>query len=434
MTAQQFIAYVLVLLMPISGGVFLTKPLWDGIHWLYVTPMIEPADFPALVLILLTMMEPRHALWVRRRPTFAGLILALAALGLLSVFGARSHTLAVYFSLRWVAAAGVCWGLVEADLKPQRVLAVFVAGLCVQSMVAIGQAVYQGPLGLPGELAPLPNAPLASIIDLGSRQWLRAYGLTFHPNVLGGFLAAGLITSLPLLSNPLVCLAWWLMSVALLASFSRSAGLAAVLVLPIVTIWLWRHEAQLRRGLTITLAVGAAAILLAGWTWRGPFLTRLRVAPDTATSGLETRSSKATGSKRPDDRLQLDAVAIHLMATHPIFGIGAGNSPMTMQAANVQPHYPHNVTLMLGAEVGIAGALLWLALFGLALRRVRQTPTTAAKQWAVAALGAFVALQIIGAVDCFPWSLNAGRMLTVTLLALIETTTRPPFATSSPRT
>jgi hypothetical protein len=73
---------------------------------------------------------------------------------------------------------------------------------------------------------------------------------------------------------------------------------------------------------------------------------------------------------------------------------------------------------MLAAEVGIAGGLLWFSLMGTAAWRLRQSGPSA---WLVAGVAAFAALQIIGLLDCYPWSLNSGRLLTVTVLAIIET-------------
>ena len=422
MTLQQVSAYLLLLLMPLSVALPLVRPLRNGIHWLFVTPAIEPADLPALLLVLLTWLQPRHALRQRGRAGLAAILAALAALGLLSTVESWLPSLAVSFTLRWALAAAVCWALVASDLRPERLVAVLVLGLSVQSLIAIDQVILQGPLGLPGELALPPNALGASSVWLGSRNWVRGYGLTFHPNVLGGFLAVGLILALPLLNRPLARFAWWLMSLALLSTFSRSALLAAALILPLVVLWLWRHDRRLRQGLAITLGVAVCALSGAGWVWRGPIGARLGVQPPDAAVSSSVPASMLEQLKR-DPRLPLNAIALHLIAEHPLLGIGAGNSPLAVKREHPVPHYPHNVALMLGAEVGVGGAVLWLALLGVALWRMRHAPSPV-EPWLVAGVGALAVLQIIGLLDCYPWSLNAGRMLTVTVLALIETTSR----------
>jgi O-antigen ligase len=302
-------------------------------------------------------------------------------------------------------------------VKLERFIAVLVAGLAVQSLIALGQTVLQRPIGLPGELAPWPTAPGASTINLRSHLWLRAYGLTFHPNVLAGFLTVGLILTLPLLDRRWSRLAWWLMSLALLATFSRSAVLAIALVLPPTALWLWRHDRRLRRGLMITLGIAVCAVSLIGWVWRASILARIGIDTSKRPAANVTR---VLDRLKTDERVALNRAAVRVIAAHPLLGIGAGNSPLAMQRAGESPHFPHNVALMLAAEVGVAGGLLWIALARAAVWRLRRPATSRAGPWLVAGVGAFAALQIIGLLDCYPWSLNAGRMLTVVVLATIE--------------
>ncbi|MBI3784780.1 MAG: O-antigen ligase family protein [Deltaproteobacteria bacterium] len=428
MTPQQFTAYVLCLLMPLSAGVPLTAPLWDGIHWLYVTPTIEPADVPAFLLVVLTILEPRYAHFERHRPSFAHLLAALAGLGLLSAAGSRAPQLALYFTLRWAFAGGVCWALFEADLKARSLATALLLGLTLQAAIAFGQAIHQGPLGLPGELASAPNAFGASVIKMGDHLWLRGYGLTFHPNVLGGFMVAGMVLALPLLDRLWVAPALWLMGLALLATFSRSAFIAAAIVLPITAFWLWRLVQRLRRGLILTFAAGVCVVAVAGWMWRAPIAARLGAT--TSLPASATFWGTLLESLQQDNRLQLDGMALQTLAAHPLLGIGAGNSPMAMQAEGVQPHYPHNVALMLATEVGIGGALFWLALPVVAVRRLRNHPAAASLPWLVAGVASLAALQIIALLDCYPWSLNSGRMLTITVLALIEIASRGVTSTA----
>jgi len=68
----------------------------------------------------------------------------------------------------------------------------------VQGGVAVLQFARQSALGLSalGELAIDPQGQGASVIEAGGRRWLRAYGLTPHPNVLGGYLGMGLLVCL----------------------------------------------------------------------------------------------------------------------------------------------------------------------------------------------------------------------------------------------
>src|SRR5262249_45743863 len=155
------------------------------------------------------------------------------------VLSAWVPPLAVATTVRWALAAAVCWALIDADVPIERLVTVFVAGLALQSVVAILQVVRQGPLGLPGEFAMPPDWQFASTVNLGSARWLRGYGFTFHPNVLAGFLSVGLILSLPMLGSRVMQLAWCAMGVALLATFSRAAWIATAVILPPTAVWMW---------------------------------------------------------------------------------------------------------------------------------------------------------------------------------------------------
>jgi O-antigen ligase len=420
MTTRQFTAFALVLLMPFGAALPLTRPLASGVYWLHVTPALEATDAAALLLVLLSILAPRRLARRRSGANVVQLLAALTAFGALSVLHAWLPSLAVATTVRWAFAAAVCWALIDTDVPIEQLVAVFLAGLALQSLVAILQVVQQSPLGLPGELASLPNRRGASIVPLGLGRWLRGYGLTFHPNVLGGFLTVGLILALPLLGSRMVQLVCCVMSVALLATFSRASWIAAALILPPTAVWMWRHEGLARRRLAMTAVMVVAGLSAAGWTWRHSIIARIGIeAPPGAVS---TSASAAILERlKHDDRIALTAVALRVIADHPVIGIGAGNSPLAEQRAGVVPLYPHNVALMLAAEVGIAGGLLWISLMGTAAWRLRQSRPTA---WLVAGVAAFAALQIISLLDCYPWSLNAGRLLTVTVLAIVETAAR----------
>ncbi|MGH7291051.1 MAG: hypothetical protein ACREJT_07580, partial [Myxococcota bacterium] len=105
MTPQQFAAYALVLLMPLSAALPLTRPLWSEAHWLYVTPALETVDAPAVLVVLFTWLAPRRQTEARARLRFVHILAALTALGLLSVVNAWLPSLAIAFTLRWALAA-----------------------------------------------------------------------------------------------------------------------------------------------------------------------------------------------------------------------------------------------------------------------------------------------------------------------------------------
>ncbi|GIV97408.1 MAG: hypothetical protein KatS3mg057_2065 [Herpetosiphonaceae bacterium] len=193
---------------------------------------------------------------------------------------------------------------------------------------------------------------------------------------------------------------------ALLLSFSRSAWLATALVLPPLLCWLALRRRDLRRSLALAMG-GAMLLLLAGAIL---FAGQLSVRLNPSSTPTETRSINERGA--------LIAVALQTIADHPLVGVGAGNFPLVVEAVNA-PAFPqpvHNVLLLLAAELGILGGALWFWLWvapAMALdERLRQTDP-----WPVVLAGAWLALGIIALWDDYPWGLEPGRLLGVSLLA-----------------
>ena len=96
--------------------------------------------------------------------------------------------------LSLVTALGV-YILNEVD-GIERLAIPLMAMIVVQAVVAIGQAAVQGSLGLAvlGEqVLQFADGGVSIVAAADGTYWLRAYGLTDHPNVLGGILAFALI-------------------------------------------------------------------------------------------------------------------------------------------------------------------------------------------------------------------------------------------------
>jgi O-antigen ligase len=116
------------------------------------------------------------------------------------------------------------------------------------------------------------------------------------------------------------------------------------------------------------------------------------------------------------------SAALAAIRERPLTGVGAGNFPLEMlrQRTATIPQYVHNVPLLLAAEVGLLGGFIWIGAWmagGIALtagRRRRVSPES------VAALAAWCAIGVIGLFDSYPWSLQAGRLLTAVTLGLLD--------------
>lgn len=239
----------------------------------------------------------------------------------------------------------------------------------IQGSVALGQFLRQSELGLVA-LGELPLDPeVSGIVVLWAREqrWLRAYGLTGHPNSLGATMAIVLL----LLVREFERVRSWrrigltiavsVGLVGLLTSFSRASWLAfgiGVLTWGMQARGRFRTEKHQRREgsqgrlsfpdlplhLIVPLLVALVFLLLC----RDLVISRF-VALDTP---IEARSL--------DDRSTDAGLALELIADNPWRGVGAGNYLAAVRSFEPDSRIVHNVLLLVAAELGLLGAALWI--------------------------------------------------------------------------
>ncbi len=418
--------YLMILLLPISLFWPVGSPAVDGVLLRFVTPGLYVSDAALIILLAAFVWPSRKVAYSPVGVTLA--LFALAALGFVTAVTAIEPRLALFSAGRWLAA-GVVFLMFRQEVAPFRHLVwLFLATLGVHVAVGLFQALAQGPAGLPGEMALSLSQAGVAIVRLEEGNWLRAYGLTIHPNVLGGFLAVGAILAAPLLHRRAGRVLWWFLLLGLFLSFSRSAWMAVGLICPVVLIWLALRYPEQRKELVIAIAGAAAVLLTSAFVWRAPLLARVQpLLPTTIVESMADGPGAGTGATTSLDaridpvlsRLEQMDVAVSAVRAHPWRGAGAGNFSLMMvrQAEGAIPQPVHNVPLLLAAEVGVLGGVLWLAL-GLIGLTFLATSWRSARPWAVAAPAAWLALVVISFVDFYPWGLNVGRLLSAFVLGL----------------
>jgi O-antigen ligase len=286
----------------------------------------------------------------------------------------------IYVSETWIAFC-MLWSF-SANLLMCYAVTTGFANRQALRAAAITIAIATGVNGLVGTLQTsaglFTNFPLIGTgtgegqRSIGGGEILRAVGFMEKAN---GF-AWGLVTVLPLLLALLILPATnfrrrerWLLAAAsalglmgLILSFARGSWMAFGFSLPVFVFLIYRAlPAAERRRYTKRMALGAALLALLCLPFAGSIYTRL------------TEDDRgAAYSRKP-----LMDVALAMIAGNPWLGVGLANYEAEMRPYDKTPYritdeFPwpvHNIYLHIAAEAGIPGALGFLLLIAIALRR-----------------------------------------------------------------
>ncbi len=303
-----------------------------------------------------------------------------------------------------------------------------VAGVIFQGTLGIAQVAMQRELGLSWidenllklgvqiyEFRLDPAQSGVSVIQSGGIRYLRAYGITSHPNLLGAGLVMGLLTASWLWLKPEMrrTAAWVtaLMLWALLLTFSRASmgGLIVGGVVIGVLWWCsknWRWDAALG-ALVLAVLVGAVFYML----YRPLVDVRLGRGEEGAAS-VEGISVEARKVYIEQARTVID--------DYPIRGVGIANFPwVSAQMIHDDPRnldmkgdYVHRVYLVILTELGIVGAILWGGTLGVSGWLLwRRWHYGQLSPEIIALCGGIVAWLAISWFEFFPWALLPYQVL-----------------------
>ena len=264
-----------------------------------------------------------------------------------------------------VMSIGFLWTIclyAHTELPVQWLAVTLAVVLAVQGAVALGQAARQGAVGLQvlGESVRPPAEHGAYVIMLAGQRWLRAQGMTPHPNVLGGHMALGILVvsgqALAATSRLTRALLWGcvgLGALALLLSFSR-AGLLALAVASLWAGWQLRQTASSTLAAKVRRRVIRAASALA---------VLVLVGLGVRLAGIGNELEQTSLLQRFEDY----RLAWTLIRARPVTGVGAGNYTAALAASmgNETPagiaglRTMHSIPVLAGAELGVGGAVLW---------------------------------------------------------------------------
>lgn len=400
-------------------------PLWSVLVDNPPAPVLAAAGLLALGICAALEWQRVHRVAYAGRPRLVwasiamglscGLLLALAVA---AAPGARSPEAA------WKGAARLAVALAAGLLawlsrpRPRDLAPVLGLAASVHALIGIAQFALQSNWDLTpvGGLSGFDAQSRAiSVIEAGGTRWLRAYGLSAHPNVLGGFLVVATLVMLGALASGHwsrrgrigLFAALGLSQIALLLSFSRSAWIGLACGLGVLAWFRWRYAWPGLSGLrgrerwVVLAAIVAIAATGAGVS---PLIaTRLT----GAGSLLEVRSI--------EERRFVFTAGWELFLRSPFRGTGLDNSAQALRDFlhttydETGTAYVHNVALMAALELGAGGGLIWIALGAagvlvpwLALRRGRARGG-GLDGWAAALGAAWLAVWVIALFDYYPW-------------------------------
>lgn len=394
-------------------------PVYSG----YTDFFLYPSDLFLGLTLLFGLLAPLVAgQKLQRGPWYLTFPLAaLVLLSFISTFVSVDPPLTLYHSFRVLMLLGLYLVLVNTLLPPVWVAVPLALAVLVQSTVGILQFVNQSSIGLQawGELILDPATTGVSILRYDSVRILRAYGLTDHPNLLGGFLAFALIFILGYYFSAahraryLMLIPFALGVVALFYTFSRAAQVALGAGVAVMLLALWRHALRQRpQWRPVALVTGVVVLALVV-----PVLNNQRLIAQRVGQG--NAFSENVGEQRSlVERDVLIESANRVFYQRELLGVGNGALPLGMfyldkefpgDQYDYQP--AHMVLLVAAAELGLFGGFLWgwLMLAPLLVVWMRRAYIIA-QPWAAAVAASVVVMLVVGFVDYYPWFWQPGRL------------------------
>ncbi|HEV7677543.1 MAG TPA: O-antigen ligase family protein [Candidatus Dormibacteraeota bacterium] len=416
------IAFVaLIVLSPLRARITLQSRPTLPVYGDYTDFLLFWSDIAEIAVLALwgaaIAIEHRR---IRFRPRFLSWpAVALLAVAWLGVAFSVDPPLAAYSALRLTASAALALYVVNEIHSLAQIVLPAALMVAVQAVAGIGQVIGQRSLGLGGlgEAVLSPSMPVSVVTAGDGTRVLRAYGLSDHPNILGGVLAiavlliAGVAATRTARTSPWRTVAVALGAAALFLTFSRGAWIALVVGLVVLAgmLALDHNRAVLRR---------LAALCGCGLLVAAPFVLPYQAAVAART---DQSPSNATEHRSVDERVALSEATTRILAAHPLLGTGAGTLPVAMRNAEPAFQYtyqPSSVVLLdVTTETGLIGGAAylvvlvapWLALWR---RRSRWTPELAV------ASAALAAVTVVGLFDYYTWSYSAGRIWAWLVLGL----------------
>jgi len=341
----------------------------------------------------------------------------LTAAGWISAAASIDPPLSVYHAIRLTFLFLFMLFIVNEIESPAWIVIPGALMVLIQSLAAIAQSILQHDLGLQagGEYVLDPLVSGASVLESGGVRFLRAYGFSDHPNILGGCLTFGLLILFATFISGtrgkwLAALVFVPGSVALLLSFSRSAWIGLIVGCSII-IGAMVLQNHFRSALLQVIFLGSICL-----SAMGLFIIHdsQYLAGRLNIGGTFTENRVESGSI--DERNYLLEKSNPIIIEHAVSGVGLGVAPIALK--NNYPNFPMNyqpphVGLVEAAmETGIIGASFYFLLnllpiftFFINHKKYIRIPHL------VAIFSILMAISAVGLFDYYFWLTTYGRII-----------------------
>lgn len=310
------------------------------------------------------------------------------------------------------------------DFSFKKVALVWVGSCIVQGVLSVWQFFAQSVFANKwlGMAEHLPIVKGSIILQTYSERWLRSYGSLPHPNMLGGFLAIGVLFLFYLaifgktsFQRKFVLVGILTIVPALFFSFCRSAELTLVISYIFLAFWILRQKNKEWNKIFFQVSLLIFLIVsVLSWNMLDPVLTRI-----VSNKPLETHSI--------EERILFQGQSVNLIRDDWLLGQGIGNYTLAIyqKINNTWPgsyYQPvHNIFLLVLSEIGIFGLINFLLIIILLFAQFfywRKAEDKELRFKQIILFLMFVSTLIISLFDHYFWTLYFGVMIFWLILGL----------------
>ncbi|MBI3536929.1 MAG: O-antigen ligase family protein [Chloroflexi bacterium] len=362
-------------------------------------------------------LAPRALTIQPRAQTF--LVAVFTIVAVIGISSSIDAPITIYHAAR-LALLAVLYFFVVNEIRSFSFFALPLAiQVAMQSVIAFAQVILQHSIGWQsiGELALDPAQSGISIVLTDGARILRAYGLTDHPNILGGGLAFGLLALATIFLNEqsrraraglgAICT---LGCAALFFTFSRAAwlafGIANIFYFGFLLITRQKNSAR-----TLGMLWAIALLFIAPLIIYNARSVSARLNGDNSLAEIWTEA-RSLAERATINRAVIDTI---LNSKLPFWGVGVGALPRAVMENNPQLDsyfQPAHIALLNAfAETGWLGGSLYAALLAapfILLWRTRARIIFSPTLCGASAL--LIAIMIVGLFDYYTWLLAPGRL------------------------